>query len=72
MTYIPRLRPIPPLRNIMHALAMAAKKEDFVFLAMGGNIVQIIDVRAELLPLVAIIQRGVALGFIGPGDQAEV
>lgn len=72
MAYIPRLRTIPPLRNIMHALAVASKKKDFVFLALSGNIVQIIDVRAEFLPLVAMIQRGVAWKFIGPGDQAEV
>jgi hypothetical protein len=56
----------------MHAFAMASKKENFVFLAIGGHMVQMIDVRAEFLPLVASIQRGVALGSIGSADQAEV
>ena len=76
ITYIPRFCPIPPLGNIMYALAMASQDEDFVFRAIGGDAVHGVDMLREFLPLATtaavLIQCIVGLGSVGPGDQAEV
>lgn len=69
--YIPRGRAVVALRGIMPALAVAAEEEDLVLCLVGGDLIQLVHLVVEALPLREFAAAG-AVGIVGAVDEAEV